>query len=356
MICSDDLLDNVSAKACPQTILRGFSGIIKLQDWRGFNDYSQDEQFNSEIEIEVDEFSIKPDSKPEVRKDNLTVYIHHLSAKIKNVSKEALESLAEMSNVPLIVTLYLKDGVNKMIMFKTAGAKILLTNNFFGGSCEYSMLDFVHYHREAREETPPLIEPIVPPVFPYIVDFNIDEASEGSFSIYGQIANGIYFSVYNITQDITLRENEVLEGTMLKTTSFTANQGDIIRFVVWTEEGYSYDVLRITDWLGFNKTIIDEGDPILNMTYQQSLSFKMTGGVSGGFYVDKVNGERLEYSIDGGSFNDVTNVSQFFITVPEGQEHRICFRLFDSPIAITLGDTLSELISEGSYSGLYTLN
>jgi len=352
MFCSDKLLGDIAKVKCPQNILRGFTGNITIKDWRGFNSFNPDSSYLDTVSIEANPTSIKPESTPEVREDNLTVYIHKLSFSVKNMSDDVALSLAKWTNIPLIIELELESG-EIMTMFPEAGAKVLATNLYYGQESEYTAITCQHYHREARESIPPQIVALQS----YTVDFDVDEITSGDIGITSNTATGLTFSVYNVTQDIVLRDHDSLEGNVSKTVNFTTNPGDIIRMIIHASSGASYNTLTINNWYGFAKTIISEGNPILTVGYNEPLTFKVTCGSVEEILVSKTLGENLQFILGGGiSWEDKSGVSGFIVDVaPEGSTHRVRFRLFSSPITINLYDSTYELITEGKYSELYSI-
>ena len=156
MICTDKLLEGIKKSSCPQDILRGFSGLIRVYDWRGFNKFKPNPEYMDYIEIEAVKY-IQPSSTPEEREDNVTVFLHAVTFLIDNQDNDVLNLLSTYVNIPVIIELQLEGSKNKFLrLFESTGAKMKPTVEFHGSKSGMVSVECTHYDPTIREERLPV--------------------------------------------------------------------------------------------------------------------------------------------------------------------------------------------------------
>lgn len=156
MICTDKLLEGIKKSSCPQDILRGFSGLIRVYDWRGFNKFKPNPEYMDYIEIEAVKY-IQPSSTPEEREDNVTVFLHAVTFLIDNQDNDVLDLLSTYVNIPVIIELQLEGDKDKFLrLFESTGAKMKPTVEFHGSKSGMVSVECTHYDPTIREERLPV--------------------------------------------------------------------------------------------------------------------------------------------------------------------------------------------------------
>lgn len=201
MICTDKLLKGIKKSSCPQDILRGFSGLIRVYDWRGFNKFKPNPEYMDYIEIEAVKY-IQPSSTPEEREDNVTVFSHAVTFLIDNQNDDVLDLLSAYVNIPVIIELQLEEDENKFLrLFESTGAKMKPTVEFHGSKSGMVSVECTHYDPTIREERLPTLS---------------DEPY-----------NKFYYNWYGSSTGIPTTETEIRNLTPTFNNSFALNTGDV---------------------------------------------------------------------------------------------------------------------------------
>lgn len=317
MICTDKLSEGIQRSSCLQDTLRGFTGSIIIQDWRGYNRFNPRNEYRDYVEIKAERLTIKPSYLTEVREDNISLFIHMLSFAVMNNQDDASKTLASLVNIPLIMSLELQGG-GYLTLFKETGAKLNIIGEYSGANNGMTMFSCQHYHLDVKESLPPERDDLED-VLKYNVTFNIfDESSlrvegatlsinDSSFisingTIEDKLINGIYpYSValngYNthygvlvvdgkdVVEDINLSLKIILEHTItfkithsnlvpLRDAIVTINEESKVtgtngEAIFEIDEGaYSYSVSHLTKPTE-NGTVVINGDEVVEVYMEE---------------------------------------------------------------------------------------
>ena len=172
MICTDTLVGDIP-KSCSQKRLRGYTGNIKLYDYRGY--VLNQSQYDNSVGLEADPYSIIPMGQPTVRGDNITVYTHTCEFTLQNEDPDKVKALSDFTQIPVVVRCELESG-EWVECFSLTGGKLLLSNNLGQGvDADKNKVSFQHFDPSALEPYPPLekaltvnyTQPIVSLSMPY---------------------------------------------------------------------------------------------------------------------------------------------------------------------------------------------